>query len=41
MINFVVIPWILAQLSAPVWVWIVWATGLSIKVAWSFVDKEV
>ena len=40
MISFIVIPWILAELSAPAWIWIVWAFGLAIKVAYALTDNK-
>ena len=40
MISFIVIPWILAQLGAPAWVWIVWAFGLTIKVAYALINDK-
>lgn len=40
MISFVIIPWILAQLNAPAWVWIVWAFGLTIKVAYTLINEN-
>ena len=40
MISFIVIPWILAQLSAPACVWIVWAFGLTIKVAYALINDK-
>lgn len=41
MISFVIIPWILATLNAPAWIWIVWAFGLVIKVVYTLDNKEV
>ena len=40
MISFIVIPWILAKLSAPTWIWIVWASGLIVKVACALIDDK-
>lgn len=40
MISFIVVPWILAELSAPTWIWIVWASGLTIKVAYALINDK-
>ena len=37
--GLIIIPWILATLNAPVWIWICWGVCLAAKIASAFIDK--